>query len=590
MANAVLSRPRVISNQGRHAFDRSQVRNFNTHAGFITPIFMEPCIAGTKGKINRRVFTRSASVVAPNFTSVQQHFDFIKIPIRLVFSAWNDWKLNINDINSSALIKSVSGSPDLALPISVPCCDFGNGLVSRVTTNWRTHVPTVLEMTMAKHLNYMGRLLSSLGYGSNDQLFNSAGSSVANILSLIPLACYQKAYYDIYRNSTYESNNPFAYNLDWLYNANSQILDFTNVDQFIHFLDLTTARFVNYRNDYFHNIYPSLNYSQSSPNGSTWDIPSNVSGTRSTYTTNQFRNININGSSSLIQLGSNFSSNQVITAQSVRTMFALDKLLRASAYAPKHVRDQFKARFGVDVGDKVSHECQRLGSFVHDIVFGEVTSTSDVPSGSSLGEVGAKGVGGHDFNDKDIEFYCEEDSIILGVTYFMPRAMYDVALDEYNMKLYREDFFQDEFQNLGLRPIYVKNVYPDMAPSILNNIVGYTVPNQRYKLGRDINTGLFCGYLYDFDVNSGSVRSSRKTGTLQSFTTSNIASRFASPYSTGGGVNATYFKVQPEDLDSLFGLSFDSLYASQLTDQFYGQVRIKFAVTQGMSVHGQPSL
>ena len=54
--------------------------------------------------------------------------------------------------------------------------------------------------------------------------------------------------------------------------------------------------------------------------------------------------------------------------------------MRASAFAPKHVKDQLKARFGVDVGDKVSYESERLGGFVSDVSFGEVTQTVEQTS------------------------------------------------------------------------------------------------------------------------------------------------------------------------------------------------------------------
>lgn len=593
MSYKVLSRPRVVSTQGRHAFDRSCVRNFNTSAGIITPVLCEPCIAGTKGKINRRVFTRSAQVVAPNFSSVQQHFDFIKVPIRLLLSSWNDWKLNINDINSSQLVaSSITGIPNLSLPTSLPSMDFGNNLVKRVCDAYALLVPTVTLSEQANKLNDLERLLPLLGYGSDDHLFDSAGNSTANILNLIPLAAYQKAYYDLYRNTTYESNNPYAYNLDWLYMKSSQILDLTQVEHAQHFFDMSALRYVNYRNDYFHNIYPSLNYSSSSPYGINWSIPSSVMFDASASTSPVATDVSIQaqtgGQTRLrFALNSSSPSSAFGSVQQIRAAFALDKLARASAYAPKHVRDQFKARFGVDVGSKVSNECERIGSFVHDIVFGEVTSTSDTV-GASLGELGAKGVGGHDFGE-DIEFYCEEDSIILGLTYFMPRAMYDVALDEYNMKLVREDFFQPEFENLGLRPIYRKNIYPDFTGQYMNTIVGYTVPNQRYKLGKDQNTGLFCRTMYYFNHDGTNVVRNSIGGPLQSFTTSNISQRLVSSY-ISSGVNYEYFKVKPEDLASLFSFSDPSYENSQFGDQFYGNVRIKFATVQGMSVHGQPSL
>lgn len=583
MPRSVLSRPKVSHSQGRNAFDRSFVSNFHQSAGMIIPVMMEPCVAGTKGVINRRVFTRGVPVVAPAFQDVQQHFDFFKIPLRLLLTAWNDWKLNINDINSSTVGADwTSATLNLSLPTSVPRFNFGSNLNTRIMT-----LSGFQAQAGARFLNNANRLLEGLGYGRMQSY--SQVSESPNVQSLFALAAYQKVYFDHYRNSTYESNNPFAYNLDYLYStAIGTAGDLGSVPsgtEWIRLRDMLTLRYVNYRNDYFHNIYPALTFSVSSPDGTSWQIPTGVQQINwSSISSNQYPTINNGSVAAKVTIASNQFG--TITPQNIRAAFALDKLLRASAYTPKHVRDQFKARFGVDVGVKNSFESERIGSFYHTINFGEVTNQA-ASQDYSLGEIAGKAIGADNFG-KDLHFYCEEDSIILGVSYILPRGMYDSMQDEWNSKLVREDFFQPEFQNLGLRPIYGKYFFQsDQGTISPNAIIGYTVPNQRYKIGRDLNFGQFRSDTYVYGVASGSVVHSYVPGVFSPFT---VHTTFAGYFQSQSAVSSDFFKVRPSDLDDIFVSAYDSSNGDPRTDHFFSNVQFKLAVTSPMDVHGQPYL
>lgn len=589
--NSVLSRPQVSAAPGRHDFDRSFVSNFNQSAGMILPVFCEQVIAGTKGVINARRFTRTKNVIFPAFQQVTQHTDFYKVPLRLLWSYWNDWKLNINDLNGATLLSQeitiTSGSPEPQnLPTSVPRINLNK---TNLLAHYNSSSSYGTTDDNIQRCNDALRLFDMLGYGRVMKLTSNYEQS------LFKLAAYQKVYYDHFRNTTYETNNPFAYNLDWLSKQSTNgLLDYTTgvsaAAQWNAFEYLTQLHYVNYRNDYFHNIYPSLNYSVSTPTGSDWQIPSDL-------TSVQYGGLSSNsqlvGAPVLSAIGnaplvhSSNTSYGAVSVQSLRAAFALDKLLRASAYAPKHVYSQIEARFGVKVNKKVvSDESEHLGSFMNDIVFGEVTSTANtaqVGDPSNLGEIGGKGVGASDFGE-DINFYAEEDSLIIGVQYFLPRATYDAdGSKAWNIKLTKNDFFQPEFEHLGLRPLYLKEI--SLATLYPNNAAGYKEPNQEYKVGIDENHGLF-KEVFDFveeDPNiSGSIIAGDTNSQLSAFvvhTSSNYLLRTAA--------SSDYFKCRPSDLDYIFEQDYDG---TQLTDQFYGNIRFKFAVNAPMSVHGNPML
>ena len=65
------------------------------------PFFAEPFIAGSHVKLNRSIFQRTARVNTAAFPKVDTHCEFFFVPLRLVWSYWNNYKLNIQDFNQS---------------------------------------------------------------------------------------------------------------------------------------------------------------------------------------------------------------------------------------------------------------------------------------------------------------------------------------------------------------------------------------------------------------------------------------------------------------------------------------------------------
>lgn len=615
--NKVLERAKVSAPSGRNEFDLSAIRNFTALAGYANLVFAQPVIAGTHGRINRATFTRTSDVVSPAFPKVTQHIDFFIVNIKSLWSYWENFKLNINDLKSTQLVgfDSLGGAPDLSLPSYAPSFNFGpitdpdHPQTNKLEAAQRIFPIDVVTPTLAQLQNVSMKRNNAL------RLFNAAGIGRTvippspgsftvsnNVLNLFKLAAYQKCYYEHYRNTAYESNNPYAYNLDWVTSNGlvniGGIIDITASAGLHTMQQLCTMRKVNYRNDYYHNIYPSLNYVNSLPTGSSWLVPNSIQGVTMSSDANQFRiEASAGGSFSpifpaLTQSGSNFVSTQRISVQSIRALFALDKLMRASAYAPKHVKDQWKAQFGVDIPDDSDMVSKRLGSFQNDVIFQEVTQTSPY-STTDLGDLGAKGVGQGQMNE-DIDFYVQYDSIVIGIQYFMPRAIYDsFGIDIWNVCRARGDFYSKFFENLGLRPLYAKELSSigfvragALAP---NTVIGYTVPNQALKLGKDLNLNEFQSEFEYYTVNDDqdNVVSGVNTNYLRTFTMHNTAT--TAVVDNNGNISALYFKVNPEDLDYIFKNPMPADHRLGFF-QFYGQLYVKMVISAPMGVHGQPHM
>ena len=583
---SVLSRPLPNASQPRNTFDRSFFKNLNWSAGMLLPVFCQFVPAGSKGVINRSIFMRTNAVNTAAFPQMDTHIDFYKVPLKLLMTRYGEFKTNTSDANSSSLVAGGLSAP----PSTMPWFNLGS-LYSQYFGANNTSVDECGFLVREQSK----RLIDLLGYNASAlYLGTTSSTALANMnMQSFRLQAYQKVYYDHYRNTAYEANDPMAYNADALYTGGSNNGEYGLND----FAKLMRLHYVNYRKDFFMNMYPALNYVVTNPSGLQWTLPSTVVDANTTTNTQSWYVSNGVGgqsyqSASLIQGNANFANTtppaiQRISTQNIRAMFALDKLMRLSAYAPKHVKDQMEARFGVKVSNEASYESQYLGSFKNDIVIGEVTATAagsssiqgGVTGDTYLGQIGGRGVGAEP-NGKDIHFEVtgsDNDSIIIGVMYSLARSVYDsYRVDAFNFKFTREDIFNPEFMDLGLRPITVKEVYTPTSSSTtlaqLNTILGYVPRDQEYKLGVDENHGLFV-----------------ESSTLSVFTNHTNVNILQRGHTLGTpGVNASFFKISPSDLNGIFVQDFNAQY--QDTDQFFGKISFKFVVRQNMSVHGQPRL
>ena len=578
MANlrAVLTKPKISENYSRNAFDRSFSVNTSYQLGGLEPIFAEPVIAGSHIKLNRSIFQRTAPVNTAAFPKIDTHVEFFAVPIRLLWSYWNNFKLNIQDFNSNLMGTITSSASTYSFAPTTPGLPFFNaGAVTADLYNVIREFWHQSEYASGYTSRYFGtyadpqieavgarRLMGAFGYGQVPLELGAQPqqSNMTYMCNPFKLLAYQKVYYDHFRNTAYESNDPSFYNID-AYATAAELPD-------LLVARLLRYRYVNYRKDYFQSLYPSLIYSASNPSGIQWSIPDSVL-YKHDYNSDVGSYTN-QGGQTLLKSKAQSSGDIFFTVQQIRSSFALDKLLRASAYAPKHVRDQFEARYGVK-GVESGNESVRIGAMMNDIIIQEVTNTA-----ANLGEIGGKGVGYNGFG-KDIEFTAKEDCIVLGVMYSMPRSSYDgTAVQNWNTKLDREEFFIPEYMNLGMQPLVgpeltIAPIDTNGKPQLLYNssvIPGYQSRYQEYKCGIDRNLGNFMadGIYSDFTnhTNYGIYR-----------------------YGVGWNFNADYFKVKPTDLDFVFAS--DTLVSDPESDKFLTHLDIKFICNQNMSVHGQPS-
>lgn len=595
MRQTALSRPLPNASLPRNSFPRGFCKRFNMSTGMLLPVFAQFVPLGSKFRLNRSIFLRTAQLNTAAFPLIDFNIDFYVVPLRLLMTRYDEFKTNTQDLNSSAF-------STLHVPSRMPYFKLSD-IHSTVVSPSFTPGTDLLGV----NLKYgASRLFDLLGYDDANLAGLSSGYDAE--YNAFRLLAYQKIYYDHYRNTAYESNEPLAYNADHAYLSGGD----GYISSQLAIQKMCELHYVNYRKDYFQAVYPGLNYVMSGVEADQdpWYLPHTLmgaldaqsltilgstgidagrwkqlddsslvggvavqtgSGSRlNANTTGIKHDHTVSGSATVYQSPTNLTN-----VQAIRAAFALDKLMRASAYAPKHVKDQLEARFGVKLRQSYGNESTYIGSFGNQITIGEVTSTANTDTGSSgdkLGAIGGKGVSGDPYG-KTISYTVESDCIVMGIAYGLSRTMYDShRIDNFNQKHLREDLPVPEFMDLGLRPLLLSELFHVQNATLDNQVIGYVTRDQEYKIGIDENHGLF--------------RDGQPLGVYTVHT--NSANRLTPGSPIGILSTAAYFKVSPSDLNSIFAQNFDP--TDQLTDQIFGQVEFKFDVRQNMSIHGQPRL
>lgn len=598
MRQTALSRPMPNASLPRNSFPRGFCKRFNMSTGMLLPVFAQFVPLGSKFRLNRSIFLRTAQLNTAAFPLIDFNIDFYVVPLRLLMTRYDEFKTNTQDLNSSAFSSTHVPSRMPYFKLS----DIHSTIVSPSFTPGTDLLGVDLKYGAA-------RLFDLLGY--DDANLAGLASGYDAEYNAFRLLAYQKIYYDHYRNTAYEANEPLAYNADHAYLSGGD----GYISGQLALQKMCELHYVNYRKDYFQAVYPGLNYVMSGVefDQDPWSLPHSLVGALSSSALNvtgitsndqerwrtfgtpstisqqnaQFvtgLNTNLQTSSGVpVQHDHSFNASTTVyqsptsltNVQAIRAAFALDKLMRASAYAPKHVKDQLEARYGVKLRQSYGNESIRIGSFGNQITIGEVTSTANTDTGSSgdkLGAIGGKGVSGDPYG-KTISYTVESDCIVMGIAYGLSRSMYDShRIDNFNQKHLREDLPVPEFMDLGLRPLLLSELFHVQNVTLDNQAIGYVTRDQEYKIGIDENHGLF--------------RDGQPLGVYTVHT--NSANRLTPGSPIGILSTAAYFKVSPSDLNSIFAQNFDP--TDQLTDQIFGQIEFKFDVRQNMSIHGQPRL
>lgn len=562
------------ANRPRNAFDLSQRHMFTAPVGALLPVLSLDLIPHDHVEIDAQDFMRTMPMNSSAFMSMRGVYEFFFVPYSQLWHPFDQFITGMTDYKTSLLSKKfVSKPPQLIPSIS------RESLFSAVIND--THI----DMFGFDRRPNAIRLLDLLGYGYpvfsrniNPQTKKPVRIDNAYDGKVTPfrIAAYQKIYSDFYRNTTYEPVDVESYNFDdasWVKSNNVYVEadGKTFLDRFFK------LRYRNAPLDYFTNLRPTP----------LFDMDENLLSSLKLSSPNIDRaGINTQKTSSNVLLPVPTGFN-VVDPSSIRSAFALDKLLSITMRAGKTYAEQMQAHFGVAVSEGRDGEVVYLGGFDSNIQVGDVTQTSgttnpsvtDVQQAKLAGYLGKITGKGTSSGSGRVTFDAKEHGILMCIYSVVPAMQYDSSrVDPFVTKSTRGEFFIPEFENLGMQPLMMHNVTDvdrwtelrDFAniPRLKNGPLGWQLRYSEYKTAVDVNHGQFAG-----------------DGPLSYWTVGRNRS-FNAEF-TSAKLQLEQLKISPNWVDSIFAVNYNG---KEVTDQMFGGCYFGIQKVSDMSVDGLPKV
>lgn len=534
----------------RNSFDMGFDSGFTKPLGLLTPCYYQDVIPGDHLKLNVRNFTRTLTLNSAAFTRLHENVDFYFVPYSALWRWWPNLITSMKEQHSAY-------------------CPDGQTLQSKLPYITGQQIATVLKnSTTFDIFGYQARtillrVLDMAGFptlptlAATIALYDTSASATcplgAKQFNIMRLLAFIHIYNDYYRNSDWETLDPHFYNIDNL--ASGAKIDDSILTGIMSYCGWA---YVNLNKDRFTSLKPTPSYGYGFAMSPV--IPSNGS----------FYNFVSDGNGTVARTGSIPAGAQLdLSAQSIRTVLALEKLNLLTNYSAKTFSKQLKAHFGVSPSSTRLYECSFLGSFTSNIGIGEVTATAAGESGSSasiLGQVAGKGVGS---GQGQIQGDFNDHGIVIGIHYIKADLCYNSdGLDMFNTMLSKNDFYTPEFDALGVEPCLAieQTGAGQLTATTANNVMGYRTRYSSYKS-----------------------RESRMHGQLQS--TGNLkiwsAPFILRPVSYAGLFSQNKYKASPNDIDTICAVSYGG---DDTSDQFLCHYRFDAIMSRNMSVFGIPNL
>lgn len=247
--------------------------------------------------------------------------------------------------------------------------------------------------------------------------------------------------------------------------------------------------------------------------------------------------------------------NSGISIADLRNVNAYQKFLELNMRKGYSYKDIVEGRFNVKVRYSDLLMPEYFGGVSRDVDVNSVTQTTDLnmaaESSSYAGALGSQaglaGVRGE--TNANIQTFCDEESIIMGLLYVTPLPVYTQLLPKHFTYRGLLDHYQPEFNHIGFQPILYKEVCPIQSfrdnPKSLSDTFGYNRPWYEYCQKYDQAHGEFRTTLNKFLMNR--------------------------TFNSRPELSKSFLLVDPTQLNNVFSVT-------ETTDKIYGQVWLDITV------------
>lgn len=612
--------PEHRSHLSKSGFDVSQSLAFTSSVGMILPIYSDFLNSGEKVSVRSNLFARTQPLVTPAMADVDIYLDWFFVPMTMLYTAFGQIRYQTRDFISSFYENSVNsgvpGRPNGGFPIldassltapRLPSGSFSFNQVPVFSINPGdvAGIPlTYSSGSFESSGKSMFRMLDLFGFNPRGVFANGTieETSNPNVFPYKALA-YQAIYQHYFRNDDYERFDVSTYNWDRYFSSSTSVALSTvgnSSSVYINPRNPFILRYCDYRKDYFQSVKPSpilsgMNLLEQNVQGSSGVLnsinnylasgvsivqdvsPNPTAGTLGGYDFSSQVNLSVS------------DSGAKQTVANLRSLFAVEKLMRITGRSAKDYDSQVLAHFGFKIPHDVKHELTHLTSLQAQLSTAEVVSTADTyssgsGSGSALGELAGKGYVSIR-QKKPLRWTAPVDGVLMCTFRAVPRMRTTQIFDRQNAVTQRTDLFIPEFDKLGMQPLYRYEVDPAYIGQ--STQIGWQIRYQQYKRKYDRAT-----YVFGSGANLNGI---------------NQYSSWILSYDPLSGVtsmsdrqNGTWLKVRPTDLNQIMAVPYqpnveestfpDNPASEFYTDPFICDFRADVKKVSVMSPTGEPDL
>lgn len=622
-------------NKRRNAFDLSHRHLFTTSAGLLTPFVFNDCNPGDHYEIALTDIIKALNMNSMNFARLNVNVRYFFVPYRLLWSPWPQFITNMTDVNSAALVTNTYSeigehNKNANLYTSVPPLRHSEvWQVLRDTATW-AHPMGCFAIAVYRLASFLGydpewfyhydaengfcvwdydatggstpryvakKLVPPSDPGASYTIGDATDITIAlgpdantreSVLfpdiNIFRFLAYQKVWLDWYRNTDWLPYTQLTSNIDFFLSGSIRVGTTGRVLSPYAFamntallpLDFYTSILpgVNYVAGYGYDSNESLSwvnrtldnveYSSAAPLGSNGTPLTGLNkvlfGDKLSFTATQ--------SGSPAAINERFAS----TTDDIRFAYAIERLRMISGRAAKTYSAQMAAHWGEQVNQRDDGRSLLIGEYTHDINTSQIVSTAETSEGA-LGQLGAFAQASG--NSRKFTFDAHEHGVLLGLVDIEPLIDYRSGfMDRFNLKLTPGDYYQPEFDCLGMQPVEQRDLLSiqdgDYQFSGVNNpsvVIGYNNRYMEYKTARDIVDRLF----------------------KMSYPTWSIPKSFTDIFAIGDSDIAfdteKMFYGSPSLLDDLFVAKYNG---EPTTDQFLCLFSNEVPSVRNMSIDGTP--
>lgn len=543
----------------RNGYDLGNRVSFTAKCGELLPVWHRTLMIGDKLRFSTKHFTRTAPASTAAMTQIREYFDWFFVPYRLLWRNAPDVHI-ANKRNpktaTSPTTNSVIGDqvPQISKANIYSHSGLGPGVLARLSFYKNAHGYNRAAMSV-KLLNHLGfpfipdSTVTQLLENNAVSAYPFNLSAVPETLCLYPLLAYQCIYYNFFRNTQWETNQPYNYNTDYLQQSavvgvNTTVGN-TSWTSYWENPTMFDLQYSNYPKDLFFGIFPDAQFGDTAEADVTTDGTIAVSAVNadgdviSPLTVMGGTITDENGTVGdatnpydlTVRLGEALESAKMsLNMLELRKAQFLQKYKEIVGSGNNDYRTLVKKIFGVDVPDTLAGVPLYLGGKSSTIKINEVQNTNLADGNDAT--LGGKGTGGA--SGDMIEFEAVEPGVLMCIYHSQPIVDYSLTALHFDLvKTEADDYANPVFDQLGFQelPSYFLDLGSPSASTL-----GYTTRYYDYKTSVDMTLGDF--------------RNTRTEWLAP------VSLLFLQQYYVNNDyqINANFFRVNPGILDPIFSL------------------------------------